>query len=81
MADKVIKRLEDMEINLEMKEDAINLIAKSGIDLEYGARPLKRAIQKELEDQLSEAILKGDIKKGNSVIATIKNNKVVFVTK
>ncbi|WP_122641106.1 ATP-dependent Clp protease ATP-binding subunit [Romboutsia sp. Marseille-P6047] len=81
MADKVIKRLKNMEINLEMKEDAISLIAKAGIDLEYGARPLKRAIQKELEDQLSEAILKGEIKKGNSVIATIKNNKVVFVTK
>lgn len=81
MTQQVIKRLKDIDINLEMKEDAIKLIAKSGIDLEYGARPLKRAIQKELEDELSEAILRGDIKKGNFVIATIENNKVVFVTK
>ena len=39
---------------------------------------MKRAIQRELEDTLSEAILKGDIKKGNSVIAEIDNNKIVY---
>ena len=63
MARDVIQRLKDMNIDLEMSEDAIKLIAKSGLDLEYGARPLKRAIQKELEDTLSEAILKGRYKK------------------
>ena len=67
MAREVVQRLKDLNINLEISEDAVKLIAKEGIDLEYGARPLKRAIQKELEDTLSEAILKGDIKKGSSV--------------
>ena len=81
MTKQVIKRLKEMDIDLEMDEDAIKLIAKAGIDLEYGARPLKRAIQKELEDELSEAILKGDIKSGDFIIAKTKNNKVVFVTK
>ena len=81
MTEQVVKRLKEMDIKLEMDEDAIKLIAKSGIDLEYGARPLKRAIQKELEDELSEAILRGDVKKGSSIVAKIKNNKVVFVTK
>ena len=47
-----------MNIDLEMSEEAINLIAKAGLDLEYGARPLKRAIQKELEDKLSEDNIK-----------------------
>ena len=81
MAEQVVKRLKEMDINLEMDDEAISLIAKSGIDLEYGARPLKRAIQKELEDELSEAILRGEVKKGSSIVAKIKNNKVVFVTK
>ena len=63
MAREVIQRLKDMNINLEISEDAIKLIAKEGFDLDYGARPLKRAIQKELEDTLSEEILKGILKK------------------
>ena len=81
MTEHVIKRLEEMNISLEIDDKTINLIAKSGIDLEYGARPLKRAIQKELEDELSEAILKGDVKRGSSIITKVKNNKVVFITK
>ena len=81
MAQDLVKRLEKMDIKLEMREDAIKLIAKSGFDLEYGARPLKRAIQKELEDKLSEEILKGNIKKGNTVIAKAKNNSIIFESK
>ena len=64
-----------------MSEEAVKLIAQEGMDLEYGARPLKRAIQKELEDTLSEAILKGDIKKGSSVVAEIEDNKIVYKCK
>lgn len=78
MVSKVVERLKEMEIELDMSLEAMALIAKSGFDLEYGARPLKRAIQKELEDELSEAILRGDIKKHSKVIATIKDNKIVF---
>ena len=81
MAREVIQRLKSLNIDLKMSDDAIKLIAKEGLDLEYGARPLKRAIQKELEDTLSEAILKGDIKKDSSVIAEIENNKIVYKCK
>ena len=81
MANQVVNRLNDLDIKLELNNDAVKLIAKSGIDLEYGARPLKRAIQKELEDSLSEEILKGSIKHGDTVIAKTENNKVVFVIK
>lgn len=80
MAKEVINRLKDMDIDLEIGKDAVDLISKEGTDLEYGARPLKRAIQKELEDELSEAILRGDIKKGSSVIANVKDDKIVFNT-
>ena len=78
MTRDVIQRLKSLDIDLKISEEAVKLIAKKGLDLEYGARPLKRAIQRELEDTLSEAILKGDIKKGNSVIAEIDNNKIVY---
>ena len=78
MTRDVIQRLKSLDIDLKISEEAVKLIAKKGLDLEYGARPLKRAIQRELEDTLSEAILKGDIKKGNIVIAEIDNNKIVY---
>lgn len=78
MTRDVIQRLKSLDIDLKISEEAVKLIAKKGLDLEYGARPLKIAIQRELEDTLSEAILKGDIKKGNSVIAEIDNNKIVY---
>ncbi|HBF4439258.1 TPA: ATP-dependent Clp protease ATP-binding subunit [Clostridioides difficile] len=81
MVAKLQDRLKEMDIKLEMSDEAIKLISKSGFDLEYGARPLKRALQKELEDELSEAILKGDVKKGNNVLAKVKDEKIVFETK
>ena len=81
MARDLIHRLKDMDITLELSDEAVRLIAQSGLDLEYGARPLKRAIQKELEDQLSEAILKGDIKKGDTVLTSLEGNKIIFKCK
>jgi ATP-dependent Clp protease ATP-binding subunit ClpC len=78
MTKQLINRLKQINIELEIGEDVVGFIAKYGVDLEYGARPLKRAIQKELEDSLSEDILSGNIKKGDSIIANIINNKVVF---
>ena len=81
MCNTLITRLEEMAIKLEMDEKAINLIAKSGFDLEYGARPLKRSIQKELENELSELILKGRIKSGDIVEATVKEDKMSFKIK
>ena len=81
MTREVIARLKSLNIDLKMSEEAVKLIAQEGMDLEYGARPLKRAIQKELEDTLSEAILKGDIKKGSSVAAEIEDNKIVYKCK
>jgi len=81
MCKTLVKRLEEMTIRLEMDEEAINLIAKSGFDLEYGARPLKRSIQKELENELSELILQGTIKSGDIVEATVKEGKMAFEVK
>ena len=81
MTRELIEILKSLNIDMKMSEEAVKLIAQEGMDLEYGARPLKRAIQKELEDTLSEAILKGDIKKGSSVVAEIEDNKIVYKCK
>ena len=71
-------RLKDLDINLDMKQDAIDLIAKDGIDLEYGARPLKRSIQNNLENELSELILQQVLKAGDDVVADVKDDKMIF---
>ena len=81
MCKTLVNRLEEMTIKLEMDEEAIALIAKSGFDLEYGARPLKRSIQKELENELSDLILQGTIKSGDIVEATVKEGKMAFEVK
>jgi ATP-dependent Clp protease ATP-binding subunit ClpC len=81
MVSKVLTRLSGMEIDLEMSVDAIQLLAKEGFDVEYGARPLKRAIQKELEDELSEAILRGDVKRNSKIEVVVEDDRLVFVNK
>ncbi len=81
MCNTLIKRLDGLTIKLDMDEEAISLIAKSGFDLEYGARPLKRSIQKELENELSDLMLQGTIKSGDTVEATVKEGKMAFQVK
>ena len=81
MCKQLIDRLKELEIDLELQPDAIDLIAKEGIDLEYGARPLKRAIQNHLENELSELILQRAIKAGDTVVASAKDDKMVFTVK
>ena len=78
MTKDLIKRLKKMDIELDIEETVIKFIAKYGIDLEYGARPLNRVIKKELEDSLSENILSENIKKGDYIIAKMVNEKIVF---
>ncbi len=78
MLNSVSKRLEDQDISLEFSEDSERLLAKQGVDTTYGARPLRRAITKIVEDKLSEEILKGNIKKGDKVSATVEKEQLVF---
>ncbi|MPM48504.1 Negative regulator of genetic competence ClpC/MecB [bioreactor metagenome] len=55
------------------------LLAKEGFDQVYGARPLRRAITKTVEDKLSEEILRGNIKKNEDILVTVKDDKLDFV--
>ena len=62
-----------------MSEEALKLIAKEGYDLKYGARPLRRAIQRMVEDALSEEILLGDVHLGDRVYASVEDDKLKFI--
>lgn len=79
MMNTVNKRtLEQMKLSIELDEAAKNYILDKGYDSKYGARPLRRAIQNELEDKLAELILEGTIKSGNKVRVTVKDGKLSF---
>jgi ATP-dependent Clp protease ATP-binding subunit ClpC len=65
---KLDKRLKDKDMGLELTVDAKNLLAKKGYDPVLGARPLRRTIQREIEDVLSEKILYGELKAGEIVL-------------
>ncbi len=68
MSDELRRRLRENDIHFDLTEEAKAFLAKEGYDPQYGARPLKRAIQRHIEDQLSEALLSGTVKKGDSVL-------------
>ncbi|RKZ04838.1 MAG: ATP-dependent Clp protease ATP-binding subunit ClpC [Candidatus Hydrothermota bacterium] len=72
------KRLAEKSIELELTPEAKEKLVEMGYDPEYGARPLRRVIRKELEEPLSEAILRGDIKEGEKVIVLLEKDKIKF---
>ena len=78
MLDKVKARLRERNIELEADESALRLLSGAGYDLQYGARPLRRAIQRMVEDALSEEILNGKIKLGDRVSMTAVGDELVF---
>ena len=78
MLDRVAERLAEREIYISFTKEAESYLAKQGFDDVYGARPLKRAIQHEVEDKLSEEIIKGAIQIGDSVMMDIENEAPVF---
>ncbi len=81
MLKDVNKRIKQNNINLEFTTKAKDYLAKEGFDPTYGARPLKRAIQKHVEDSLSELMLKGEVKAGDTVVASVEDNKLIFKNK
>lgn len=80
MTEEVSKRLKEQDIYLELTDAAKEKIVEEGHDLEYGARPLRRAIQKHIEDRLSEELLKGTVLKGQKVIIDVENGEFIVKT-
>ena len=81
MLKKVEKRLTEQNIIVEIDKKAKDLIAKSGVDDNYGARPLRRAIQNMIEDRIAEEILDGNIVSGKKAIISSKDGKIVVLNK
>ena len=78
MLASIRERLEGRDIYLNFEEDSKKFLLSKGIDLDYGARPLRRLIIKEVEDRLSEEILQGNIRLGDKVKVSELENKLVF---
>ncbi|SDC52962.1 ATP-dependent Clp protease ATP-binding subunit ClpC [Pelagirhabdus alkalitolerans] len=78
MLDQLQKRLNDQGLDFTLSDKAVEKIADEGFDPEYGARPLRRSIQKNIEDLLSEALLREDINKGDKVRIGL-NSKGKFI--
>ena len=76
--ERLKKRLHARNISLHLTEDAVDFLAEVGYDPVYGARPLKRAIQKELETELARSILSGEIQDGQEVTANVSAGKIFF---
>lgn len=71
---KLLKRVEQMGVNVELTDRALDFLAEKGYDKTYGARPLRRAMQKYVEDPIAEEILKGTVKEGTRVKVDVAAN-------
>ena len=74
MSDQLTNRLKEQDISLELTDAAKEKIADEGFDPEYGARPLRRAIQKHIEDRLSEELLRGTVLTGQHIVIDVEDN-------
>lgn len=78
MSKAIIKRLKEQDIQVKITPSAIDVIGKAGFHPEYGARPIRRALQKEIEDRLSEALLGGEIRLGDHVTVGASKGKITL---
>jgi ATP-dependent Clp protease ATP-binding subunit ClpC len=75
---RVQRELRGQSMTLELTEAATDLLAKEGYDPTFGARPLRRAIQRLVEDNLSDELLRGNFKAGDTVVVDARNDTIVF---
>ena len=76
---QVSKRLEDRHISIELTDKAKEFLVNEGYDPKYGARPLKRTIQRRVLDPLALDVLNGRIRDGDHVVADVENGKLIFL--
>ena len=79
--EKVLERLRRRNLKLEMDDKARDLLVEKGYDPQYGARPMRRAVERFFEDPLAEEILKGVLHEGDLIQVTAENGKLVFTQK
>lgn len=76
---KVVKMIADNGITISVTDSAIRLIAEAGFDPQFGARPVKRAIQEKLLNQLSRKIIAGELERSKDVVVSAENGEITFV--
>ena len=81
MLNDTVERLKKLEIKVSFDNKLVNFVSKEGFDKTYGARPLERVIRTNIEDQLAESILKGEVKKEDEIVISAYRNKVTFKKK
>ena len=79
--EKVHKRLAERDIHFELDDSARNLLLEKGYDPSYGARPMRRAVERYLEDPMAEEIIRGDLREGETISITEKDDKIEFIQK
>jgi ATP-dependent Clp protease ATP-binding subunit ClpB len=79
--DQLVGRVREKDIEVELTDDARTLIGNLGYDPTYGARPLKRVIQRQLVDKLALRILEGEFSEGDTVLVDAKDGELVFEKK
>ena len=78
MLNDLFKRLESQNLNIEVTEEVKDYLGDAGYSEAYGARPLRRLIQKKIEDGLAEEILSGKYQQGDKIVLKLKDQKIVF---
>lgn len=77
----IARAKEQLDIRLTIRDSVKKHIVEKGTDQKYGARPLRRAVQSELEDKMAEALLAGEIRQGTEVVAGMSKKEIKFMTK
>jgi ATP-dependent Clp protease ATP-binding subunit ClpC len=75
---KVVQRLKGRQLQLTLDEKAKEFLVEKGYDPTYGARPMRRAVERNLEDPLAEEILKGSLLPNEPIVVTVQDGKIVF---
>ena len=78
MLSQVAKRLQERDITLEYGADVVAHLAQAGFDPQFGARPLRRVIQRTIEDSLSEKLIAGEIHLGGRIRMRMEGEKIAF---
>ncbi|MGB9682787.1 MAG: ATP-dependent Clp protease ATP-binding subunit [bacterium] len=81
MLDKVYHQIKGQGMSMEVTDEVKEILVKEGYDPTFGARPLRRTIQRLIENPLSELLLKGDFKEGDTILVTVEDGKIVFKKK
>ena len=78
MLENINKRLQAKGLSIDVEDEAVDYIVAKGSNLIYGARPLKRFIEQEIEDRVAEKILLGELPDTGTIVVTLSGNELLF---